>query len=119
MVFSEEFENFFFQRLLQLRLNKGVSARDMSLSIGQNVSYINSIENKRSYPSFPMFFFICEYFGITPMEFFNINNYNPVEIAQLIPQIYSLEKDEIEHITSIVNDITKYKLKNNLNKYNQ
>ena len=35
----------FSERLSKLRNQKGVSARDMSLSIGQNPCYINNIEN--------------------------------------------------------------------------
>ena len=44
-------------RLTQLRLNKGVSARDMSLSIGQSPNYINGIESGQSYPSMQNFFY--------------------------------------------------------------
>ena len=39
------YEDEFALRLAQLRSKKGVSARDMSLSIGQNAGYINSIES--------------------------------------------------------------------------
>ena len=42
----------FSERLSALRINKGVSARDMSLSIGQSPGYINNIENGINYPSF-------------------------------------------------------------------
>ena len=45
------YEDFFAKRLTELRLQKGVSARDMSLSIGQSASYINRIENKQMLPS--------------------------------------------------------------------
>ena len=38
-------------RLARLREKKGVSARDMSLSIGQNPGYINSIETGKFKPS--------------------------------------------------------------------
>ena len=38
-------------RLAQLRTKKGVSARDMSLSIGQNAGYINNIECGKALPS--------------------------------------------------------------------
>ena len=41
----------FVKRLIELRINKGVSARDMSLSIGQSAGYINNIENGVNYPS--------------------------------------------------------------------
>ena len=45
------FEELFYQRLVQLRTEKGVSARDMSLSIGQSAGYINSLENRKGFPS--------------------------------------------------------------------
>ena len=34
----------FIKRLVELRVGKGASARDMSLSIGQSAGYINNIE---------------------------------------------------------------------------
>ena len=46
----------FVKRLIELRLNKGVSARDMSLSLGQSAGYINNIENGINYPSMSLFF---------------------------------------------------------------
>ena len=65
------YENFVPERLAELRTRKGVSARDMSLSLGQANNYINNIENKKSLPSMPSFFYICEYLGVTPQEFFD------------------------------------------------
>lgn len=53
----------FCKRLVQLRMNKGVSARDMSLSIGQSPNYIIGIEGGKNYPSMETFFYICDYFG--------------------------------------------------------
>lgn len=64
------YEDFTQDRIAQLRTQKGVSARDMSLSLGQNESYINQIENKKSMPSLQGLFYICEYFGITPQQFY-------------------------------------------------
>ena len=48
----------FAERLSKLRINKGVSARDMSLSIGQSAGYINNIENGVNLPSMTVFFYI-------------------------------------------------------------
>ena len=48
-------------RLAKLRTTKGISARDMSLSIGQNAGYINNIETGKALPSMSGFFFICEF----------------------------------------------------------
>ena len=68
------YEEFTQGRIAQLRTEKKVSARDMSLSLGQNNSYINQIENGKSLPSLQGLFYICEYFGITPQEFFDRGN---------------------------------------------
>ena len=69
MLIEEEFP----QRLAELRTKKGVSARDMSLSIGQGPGYINNIENGHNLPSMSVFFYICDYLGITPSEFFDLD----------------------------------------------
>ena len=72
-----EFSEWFATRVAELRTQKGVSARDMSLSLGQSESYINKIENKRTLPSMMGFLYICEYFHITPSEFFDTGSRSP------------------------------------------
>ena len=74
------YEEFTQNRIAQLRMQKNVSARDMSLTLGQNNSYINQIENKKALPSLQGLFYICEYFGITPQQFFDDGNAYPVQI---------------------------------------
>ena len=61
----------FAERLAQLRSAKGVSGREMSLSMGQAAGYVNNIENGNNLPSLAMFFEICEYLNVTPQEFFS------------------------------------------------
>lgn len=46
-----DYLEWFYRRIAELRTQKGVSARDMSLSLGQSESYINKIENRRTLPS--------------------------------------------------------------------
>ena len=58
------YEDFVPERLAKLRTQKGVSARDMSLSLGQANNYINNIENKNHFLH-AVFFYICEYLGVT------------------------------------------------------
>lgn len=65
------YEDFVAKRISELRAQKKVSAREMSLAIGQNVNYINRIENKLNLPSLQGLFYICEYFNISPKEFFD------------------------------------------------
>lgn len=45
----------FSTRLAQLRTDEEISAREMSLDLGQNPSYINRIENQKAYPSMQVF----------------------------------------------------------------
>lgn len=66
--------NEFGNRLAALRESKKISAREMSLAIGQSGSYINKIENHNNYPSMNIFFYICDFLEITPEEFFNYDN---------------------------------------------
>ena len=51
------YEDFLPERLAKLRTQKGISARDMFLSLGQANNYINNIENKKSLPSMQAFFY--------------------------------------------------------------
>ena len=60
----------FADRLTALRIMRGVSAREMSLSLGQGAGYISNIENGGNLPSMAMFFEICEYLSVSPGEFF-------------------------------------------------
>ena len=73
----------FARRMSQLRQAKGVSARDMSLSLGQSAGYINNIENGVNLPSMSTFFYICEYLGVTPEEFFAAELADPVRLLSL------------------------------------
>ncbi|SFC98285.1 hypothetical protein [Butyrivibrio sp. YAB3001] len=46
---EHELEKKFAAGLSALRINAGVSARDMSLSLGQNPGYINNIEKAKHF----------------------------------------------------------------------
>ena len=101
-----DYIEFFYKRLVDLRIQRNVSARDMSLSLGQSESYINKIENKRTLPSFSGFIYICEYFGITPADFFNTNATAPQKTKELVSKLEKLSFKETEHILQIVEDLT-------------
>lgn len=101
------YEDFFAKRLTELRLQKGVSARDMSLSIGQSASYINRIENKQMLPSMMVFFYICEYFNITPRDFFDNSKYADIKMLQLLNDLKEIDSDQFNHIAAIVRGLKK------------
>jgi transcriptional regulator with XRE-family HTH domain len=97
----------FSQRLSQLRLNKGVSARDMSLSIGQSASYINNVENGVCFPSMAAFFYICDYLGVTPAEFFEVDSQSPVKEKELLDAVKGLSTEHLDHLIALAKALKK------------
>lgn len=95
------------KRLSQLRMNKGVSARDMSLSIGQSAGYINNIENGVNLPSMAAFFYICDYLGVTPKDFFDVEYTNPSKAQQLLEAAKELDNDQLDHLIALVKGLKK------------
>ncbi len=96
------YEESFCKRLTELRMEKGVSARDMSLSIGQNESYINRIENRKMMPSMTAFFYICDYFDITPGEFFHTEEIQSKDILDAAKKLQTMEPDKRKLILELI-----------------
>jgi len=96
-----DYEAFIAERIAQLRGQKGVSARDMSLSIGQSENYINMIENRRALPSVSVFFYICEYLSVTPQDFFEQGNAYPKLLNDLIAVLKTLDEDALGNLLGI------------------
>lgn len=81
-------EKDFSLRLAQLREKKGISARDMSLSMGQNSGYINNIELGKSMPSLSGLLYICDYLNITPRDFFDMDSHNSSKVNEILTDLY-------------------------------
>ena len=88
-------------RLAKLRQARGVSARDMGLSMGQSPGYISNIESGKSAPSMTGFFYICDYLHITPQEFFAEEVAEPAWLQALLDAARRLDRDKLEHLTAI------------------
>ncbi len=96
------FEELFYDRLIKLRTEKKVSAREMSLDIGQSPGYINALENRNGFPSMQLFFYICEYLGVTPSEFFDEGNNHPIEYQELLKDLDALSDENRRNVLAIV-----------------
>lgn len=96
------FEDLFYERLTKLRTEKGVSARDMSLTIGQSSGYINGLENRNGFPSMQVFFYICEYLGVTPSEFFDAGNNYPADYKEIMDDLRALDAKQLQNIKEII-----------------
>ena len=100
-------ETYIAERLARLRTKMGVSARDMSLSIGQANNYISNIENGKSAPSIQGFFFICEYLKISPKDFFDFDAANPKILNDITNDLKRLDPDQLANIGGIIKGLKK------------
>lgn len=92
------FEDLFYKRLIALRTAKGVSAREMSLALGQAAGYINRLENRRGFPTMENFFYICDYFHITPKEFFDDKIEYKTNVKEAIDILNSLKPEYLDSL---------------------
>ena len=97
----------FAKRLSELRTQKGVSARDMSLSLGQNPTYIHKIENGTSLPSMMGFFYICEYLNIEPSDFFAVERPCPAKLKDIMEDAQHLNREQLDHLHLQIKDLLK------------
>ncbi len=91
----------FRKRLTELRIQKDVSENRMSLDLGMSGGYIQQISSGRSLPSMKQFLAICEYLGVEPMEFFDIDNREPALTRELLISARSLSEDKIKLLIAV------------------
>jgi len=100
-------KSFLAQRIAKLRLEKGISAREMSLALGMGENYINSIENQKSYPPYRMMLDICDYLGVTMSELFDEGNSVPEHHRRLYADIRRLTPAQTKLVSDLVAEIAK------------
>jgi len=89
------------KRISFLRAEKGVSEYKMSLDLGHSKSYIQSISSGRALPSLTELFYICDYFNITPKEFFDEHIQDPVTIHSLMENATKLEAEDLKMLVEL------------------
>lgn len=94
-------------RITQLRLQKGVSEYKMSYDLGHSRSYIYNITAGKSLPPMAEFLQICDYFEITPSQFFNDTSENPALLQTAIEELKKLNDDDLMLIISNIRRLTK------------
>lgn len=95
-------KDFVRNRITKLRLEKGVSEYQMSYDLGHSRGYINNISSGKSLPSLPELFAICDYFGITPHAFFDIEHEDPALTEKAIEEIRRLDDEDVLLILTLI-----------------
>ena len=95
------------ERITELRLKKGVSEYQMSYDLGHNKNYIRAITSGRSLPSVEGLFSIIEYFGMTPLEFFD-REY-PQMIRKAVDFMEQLDDEDMLLLLNIIQSFCQKK----------
>lgn len=99
-------KEFIRNRITELRIRKNVSEYQMSLDLGQNRSYIQAISSGRALPSMAQFLKICDYFEITPLEFFDSETVNPQLLSKAIKGLRKLNEDDLMLLIGLINRLS-------------
>lgn len=94
-------------RITQLRIKKGVSEYQMSYDLGHSRSYMYNISSGKSLPPMAEFLEICNYFDITPSQFFNDNSENPALLQTAIEELKKLNDDDLMLVISNLRRLTR------------
>lgn len=96
-------------RITQLRMQKSVSEYKMSYDLGHSRSYIYNISSSKSLPPMAEFLEICNYLGVTPSDFFNDSNENPILVQSAIEEIKKLDDDDLMLVIGNLRRLNKNK----------
>lgn len=101
------YEDFVRNRITQLRLKKGVSEYQMSYDLGHSRGYIYNISSGKALPPMKEFFSICDYFGLTPSQFFDEGTKNPDLVQKAVDGMNQLNEDDMLILLGIINRMLK------------
>jgi len=99
------YENDLKERLQFIREQKNISARDLSLQLGKNEGYINSIENGKIAPSYKQFCTICEELGVSPEDFFSRIQADSSEYYDAIKKLKVLSPTHFSTIKQVIDTL--------------
>ena len=101
------YEDFVRDRITQLRLRKGVSEYQMSYDLGHSRGYIYNISSGKALPPLKEFFAICDYFELTPQEFFDEETKNPELIKKAVEGIRQLDENDMLMLLGFINRLLR------------
>ena len=99
-------EQFVRDRITELRLQHNISEYQLSMDLGRSRGYINNISSGKTFPSMSEFLNICAYFNITPKEFFDTNDQQPIISHELHTSFIQLKPDEQILILDLVKKLS-------------
>lgn len=100
-------EQFVRDRITQLRPRKGVSEYRMSYDLGHSRGYVHNISSGKATPPMKEFLAICEYFELTPQQFFDEGTQSPELIQKAVNGMKQMNEDDMLMLLGIINRLLK------------
>lgn len=100
-------EEFIRNRITELRLRRGVSEYQMNYDLGHSRGYVYNISSGKALPPMKEFLAICDYFGITPQQFFNGEESHPELIRKALAGMRQLDEDDMLMLLGFINRLLK------------
>lgn len=101
------YEEFVKNRITQLRVQKGVSEYQMGYDLGRSKSYIYNFSSGKALPPLKALFDICDYFDITPAEFFDDGTKHPELIQKAVEGLKTLDDADMLLVLSNIERLKK------------
>lgn len=98
----KKYEKFVRDRITQLRLSEGISEYGLSYNLGHSRGYIYNITSGKSLPPLSELFAICEYFHISPSEFFDDKLSSPELVHKAVEGLKELSDSDIILILNLI-----------------
>lgn len=94
-------ENFVY-RIMQLQKQNNLNDHELSRLLGYKANNMNKIINFVSLPRMEKFFELCDFFNISPEEFFRYNDEDPKWTDQTFKRLQNLNEEERKIIDYIL-----------------
>lgn len=95
------------EKITLLRLEKGLSERQLSLNLGHSPSYINGITTGKKLPSLNEFLYMLEYFNISPSDFFDLSTSTSPKQLTLLNLSKNLLEDDLDLLIDVATRLNK------------
>lgn len=102
-----DYREFIKERITHLRLNRHLSEYQLSLDLGHNRTYIQAISSGKALPSMKEFLKICDYFELTPAQFFDDSEQHGELINKALEGMKTLNYDDLTLLIDIIERFNK------------
>lgn len=102
-----KYDEFVRNRITELRMRKGVSEYQMSYDLGHSRGYVYNISSGKCLPPLSELFSICDYFEITPAQFFDDKISQPELVQKALEGLKKLNDSDLLMILNHIDRLLK------------